>query len=573
MKKFLVGLTALVLILTVTLGVSAAEVAKMRLKTSADTAYRGDKITITVSLTNDQAVEKGGVVLSYDTAVFQLVGGECKVKNAALGEVSQDKNGGVFAMAEDTVVSGTIFTIQLQVKDDAPFGEYTISGSPSLSGGGENISCSLSGTMVTVACKHDFQNCVEIDEDEHESTCSICGEKIQEEHTWDKGTVTQKPTCQVTGKKDVTCTGCGTMQEKTVSLLPHTCTYENLETGGHRFTCQKCGETGIESHSYQDEWGHDENGHYHACAECGYQRDKASHTPGPAATETTSQLCTVCSRVLQTSMNHDHTFTNEWVSDENGHWYKCAECDATRDMAEHTYDNACDEACNICGMTRQPPHEIGDWQTDGANHWKSCSRCGEKAELGGHAASEEDTTTCKICGKSLLGEHKHKFDSAHTHVCDCGETQEGTAQFCKVCGTFPWWVLCIAEAVLFAGVLLIVHMRKKGGYTEEPEEEEEGNLKILLGFFQNASEKIKVCYNVEKRRKDEYYTGALFHERVFWHWWIYPPGRGVFILAAFDLCDFVDGRHGAVRRMAGKSLQGKIRKQQKQGADLDGLFN
>ena len=101
----------------------------------------------------------------------------------------------------------------------------------------------------------------------------------------------------------------------------------------------------------------------------------------------------------------------------------------------------------------------------------------------------------------------------------------------------------------------------------------EENLKILLGFFQNASEKIKVCYNVEKRRKDEYYTGALFHERVFWHWWIYPPGRGVFILAAFDLCDFVDGRYGAVRRMAGKSLQGKTRKQQKQGADLDGLFN
>ena len=457
MKKIIIGLSSLLLLLSLSLSVSAAGSAKMSLKSNKSELARGDKFTITVSLKNDQPVSNGGVVLSYDSAAFQLLGGECKVKNATLGEVSASRNGGVFVMAEDTVVSGTIFKIEMQVKSDAPFGEFSISGNPSL-----NVECSISGTKVTVVCPHDFSTGTELDEDEHEAVCSICGEKKEEDHVWDKGTVTKKPTCQSYGKKDVTCTVCGYQGEKNVSMLPHTNTYENLETEGHRYTCQKCGETGIEPHSYPDTWESDANEHYRACAECGYQRDRAAHTPGPAATETTDQTCTVCQRVLKASMNHEHTYTEAWLTDDTAHWHKCADCDATRDMQEHDFEDDCDTNCATCGFTRQPPHSLGNWDGDGASHWKVCGSCGQRLELAKHTASTEAPNTCEVCGKKLIDpNHKHDFNSAHSHVCACGEVKEGTGQFCEVCGVFPWWVLCIAEAVLFAGVLLFVLQRKK----------------------------------------------------------------------------------------------------------------
>ena len=457
MKKILTVFTGLFLMLTLVFSVSAEGNAKMSLKSNKTELSRGDKFTITVSLKNDQPVSNGGVVLSYDTAAFQLLGGDCKVKNATLGEVSVSRNGGVFVMQTDEVVSGTIFTIQMQVKEDAPFGEFSISGDPSL-----NIGCTLSGTKVTVVCPHDYSTGTKIDEEDHEAVCSICGDKKEEDHIWDKGTVTLKATCQSYGKKDVTCTVCGAQGEKNVSMLPHTNDYENLEGEGHRYTCKKCGETGIEPHSYPDTWEHDANEHYRACAECGYQRDRAAHVPGPAATETTAQTCTVCERVLKASMDHEHIYGEEWVSDETSHWYKCIACDATCDQAEHRFDSDCDASCNVCGFTRQPPHNLGDWSGDNSSHWKICAGCGQRLELAKHTASPENAGVCEVCDKKLVDpNHKHDFSSAHSHVCACGEVKEGTGQFCEVCGVFPWWVLCIAEAVLFAGILLFVIQKRK----------------------------------------------------------------------------------------------------------------
>lgn len=179
------------------LPVSAAGSAYMSIQSSAGTVYRGDSFTLTVNLTNDQPISNGGVILSYDSSVFELLGGSCNVSNAALAEVSAANGGGVFVLQTDAVVSGTIFTINMRVKENAPFGSYSISGTPSLS-----ISCSLSGTSIFVACKHSYANCTKVDEGNHESTCSVCGEKKTDAHTWDGGTVTKAATCKETGLKN-----------------------------------------------------------------------------------------------------------------------------------------------------------------------------------------------------------------------------------------------------------------------------------------------------------------------------------------------------------------------------------
>ena len=57
------------------LPVSAAGSAYMSIQSSAGTVYRGDSFTLTVSLTNDQPISNGGVILSYDSSAFELLGG------------------------------------------------------------------------------------------------------------------------------------------------------------------------------------------------------------------------------------------------------------------------------------------------------------------------------------------------------------------------------------------------------------------------------------------------------------------------------------------------------------------
>lgn len=334
----------------------------------------------------------------------------------------------------------------------------------------EGLPVTASASELTGPCQHNYQY-MELDEDTHARVCSLCGDKTVEDHTWDKGTVTRKPTCQQTGRKLVTCTGCGATEEKSINRLPHEGTYENLQAEGHRFTCSKCNEVSIESHGYKNDWEINQEEHYRICADCGYQRDKAAHVPGELPTETTSQTCTVCGVVLKEVKNHDHTYGDQPEADEENHWYKCLECEATKDLLPHEYDDDCDEDCNVCEMLREAPHSFDSWQSDNTNHWKACSLCGKKIEEAAHTFAGEGIPECSVCGQQSMANHQHDF-SAHTHTCDCGESKNGTAQFCEVCGTFPWGLLCAAEAVLFAGILLfVIQKNKPSDELEDPEEE------------------------------------------------------------------------------------------------------
>ena len=119
MKRIVAIFLCLILMGTLALSATAAGSAHMSISSSAGTVYRGDSFTLTVSLSNDQPVSNGGIVLSYDSSVFELTGGSCNVSNATLAEVSAANGGGVFLLQSDAVVSGAIFTINMKVKGDA----------------------------------------------------------------------------------------------------------------------------------------------------------------------------------------------------------------------------------------------------------------------------------------------------------------------------------------------------------------------------------------------------------------------------------------------------------------------
>lgn len=246
MKRTIAILLCLFLIGTLALSVSAAS-AHMSLSSSAGTVYRGDTFTLTVTLSNDQPVSNGGIVLSYDSSAFELLGGSCSVSNATLAEVSAANGGGVFLLQNDAVVSGTIFTINMKVKSNAPFGSYSISGTPSLS-----IDCSISGTTVTVGCKHSFGKASKVDGNNHQSTCSICGQTVKEAHTWNSGTVTKTPTCKDTGTKKLTCTACGAEKTETVPVTDdHKFgSWDTRGGDGHARKCTVCGKEETADHNW-----------------------------------------------------------------------------------------------------------------------------------------------------------------------------------------------------------------------------------------------------------------------------------------------------------------------------------
>ncbi len=59
-------------------------------------------------------------------------------------------------------------------------------------------------------------------------------------------------------------------------------------------------------HSHPTTWTSDKDNHWHEC-ECGDMKDRAAHTPGPAATATTPQTCTVCGYVIASATGYTLT--------------------------------------------------------------------------------------------------------------------------------------------------------------------------------------------------------------------------------------------------------------------------
>lgn len=545
MKKIIVTLMCLLLVSCMILAAGATGSARMSLSSSKSTLSRGDTFTITVSLANDQPVSNGGIVLSYDSSVFELTGGKSHVSNAILAEVSAANGGGVFMLQEDAVVSGTIFTIDMKVKSDAAFGSYTISGTPSL-----NIGCTLSGTSVTVACSHSFGEATKVDDNNHESTCSVCGQKQSAEHTWNSGEVVKSPSCKETGTKKVTCTACSyekvtTLdktnnhtygnatkvddsnhkatctvcgQEQTVAhswnsgtvtkqatcdqigARERTCSvtgcgatktetiaktgnhsygaWMNTDSQSHSRACSVCGKQETSAHAYSNSWKHDETSHYQLCDVCKGASNPASHVPGPAATETTDQVCLVCMRILVPRTTHVHSFSDQWTSDENGHWYACNACDRQEAYAAHGYDNACDEDCNVCQAKREVIHEPeAKWSSDQTGHWRACKTCGKKEDFATHTPANTvgGAQVCTLCEYEIssAANHEHSYgvgQTSHWHECVCGQQYKAHPDTCDLCAKktqySPWLLVCIAETLIIAALVayLILRNRKKDEY-------------------------------------------------------------------------------------------------------------
>ena len=273
MKKITAILVCLLLVASLAVTAFAAT-AEMTVTAAKTEIVRGETIQFTISMAELADTKAGGFCLYgedgsalFDTAVFEYVDGACPVKGTFMANVgvSEGKPTGVFAFMAGQALSGDIFTFNMKVKDDAPFGETKLTVFPSASTSAGAAEVTINTVTLKVVCPaHDNKEevtkaatCTEAGE--KTITCQICGETKTEAiaklpHT-EKTEVTKEATCSAEGEKVTTCEVCKeVLKTEKIAKLAHTldagvvtkeasCSAEGEKT----FTCQICGETEVEA--------------------------------------------------------------------------------------------------------------------------------------------------------------------------------------------------------------------------------------------------------------------------------------------------------------------------------------
>ena len=110
----------------------------------------------------------------------------------------------------------------------------------------------------------------------------------------------------------------------------------------------------------------------------------------------------------------DHTPVGDWLSDENYHWHACEKekCENAGDKAEHTYDNACDKDCNVCGAERTPASHVYTNACD-----KDCNVCGVTRTPSAHVYDNACDAKCNVCNAERTPS-AHVYDNACDAKCN-----------------------------------------------------------------------------------------------------------------------------------------------------------
>lgn len=238
--------------------------------------------------------------------------------------------------------------------------------------------------------------------------------------------------CTQSGSYDevVYCADCNeeiSRTQKTIAQTAHTPSIEVIKENEAPATCAKegsydevikCVDCGGEAsrkhktieklpHSYAETYSKDATGHWYECTECGDKNGFTAHIPGEEATETTSQICTVCEYVLAAPINHTHSLT--LVAEKE------AECFNAGNIAYYTCkcgewfadEQAADKIDNHESVILKPTgHRFADtWSSDADHHWHAAT-CTHTEELKDKAEHDMDNGTvsgnkkiytCAIC--------------------------------------------------------------------------------------------------------------------------------------------------------------------------------
>ena len=128
--------------------------------------------------------------------------------------------------------------------------------------------------------------------------------------------------------------------------------------------------------------------------------------------------CSICQKYLtEDGTVYPHQFY-DYISDNNAtcsedgtKTAKCIYCEATdtqideHSMLEHTYDNNCDTACNVCKQNRTIKH---NYSAATCTKPKTCKVCGTTSGKAlGHKYNNACDTSCNVCKATRKITHKY----------------------------------------------------------------------------------------------------------------------------------------------------------------------
>ena len=138
-------------------------------------------------------------------------------------------------------------------------------------------------------------------------------------------------------------------------------------------------------HNYAAVWSSDESGHWHECSLCHDKKDKAAHTPGAAATETTPQKCTECDYIITAALGHTHSLTKvdakapTCTEDGNKAYYVCSGCSKLFADANGNVEITADETVNkATGHTYEWVIDKEATATEKGSKHEECKVCHDK---------------------------------------------------------------------------------------------------------------------------------------------------------------------------------------------------
>ncbi len=141
MKRIIaICLCFLLLILGATPVFAAADVT-MTLKADMQTLKPGDQVTVTLDIKSEKACNSWGMIMLYDSEVFQVVEGTCD--SAALVRDFDADRGFVALYLIASELNKQVGTVTLKVRADATAGATTFTGQPSVKNGGTSLVCDI----------------------------------------------------------------------------------------------------------------------------------------------------------------------------------------------------------------------------------------------------------------------------------------------------------------------------------------------------------------------------------------------------------------------------------------------
>ena len=187
--------------------------------------------------------------------------------------------------------------------------------------------CTYKETKPVERHVHDYSDIWSKDANNHWHSCSGCNVPADKaEHAWGEGEVITPATEEAEGLSKYTCSVCQATKEEAIPMLEHT-------------------------HKFADTLTYDETHHWYAstCSHADETKDKAEHewdngvqTKAPSCDEAgiMTFTCATCGATKTEEIaKNGHSYSEEWIVDDNQHWHICGTCGEKGSLEDHSFDS------------------------------------------------------------------------------------------------------------------------------------------------------------------------------------------------------------------------------------------